>query len=296
MKSLKTIAFLAITTWPPLLAQSDAGKLVVNVNPPISRNESAQNSTPVKLFLDAHELPITRVERLPNTPLHVVFVLDNGGHQQGLMSLARDYVVKLATAVHNSQPTFTVVSAAKDPEILAQTGDPSALQSELAHADTPLNSPQEESADLNAGIALAANLLSDAPGVRDIVILSDDDDDINGKGMQSVKTQLATAHIRCFSILLAQHDFFGTKARTAWGVRLNSLANFSGGAQYNTYWQSRQSDEVVLRTVAARVSSGNLVSFSIPANLNVRPGVYYLKVQLGDGKSMIRSSPFVLLR
>src|SRR6202042_116918 len=106
---------------------------------------------------------------------------------------------------------------------------------------------------------------------------------ISGKAMQSLKADMAGAHIRCFSILLAQHDFFGTKARTAWGVRLNSLANFSGGAQYDTYWQSRQSDELVLKTVAARISSGGLVSFSIPPSLKIKPGIHTLKAQFGEG-------------
>src|ERR1700743_947682 len=103
MNNLRVIAALTILSGAPLFAQMEANNLMVNVNVPTRQGANGnESSASVKLFLDGHELTVWSVEALSETPLHIVFVLDNGGHQQKLMSLAQDYVTKLAAAIRSS--------------------------------------------------------------------------------------------------------------------------------------------------------------------------------------------------
>lgn len=63
-------------------AQDRPEKLFVNVYMPNPQHGAV---TPPKLFLKGHELHVLSVQRSPDVPLDVMFVLDNGGHQQKLM-------------------------------------------------------------------------------------------------------------------------------------------------------------------------------------------------------------------
>jgi len=288
------LAPLFIVFCASLHAQNDGGLMTVNVSGLVAPSDSTQNVNPVKLFLKGHELPVSTVTDFSQMPLHVVFVLDNGRHQERLMPLAMDYVAKIAASIHVSQPNYTVLAATKLPSILLETSDASELSSALGNVKPPEGTAKVDSADLYAAMTEAVNILKSMLGVRVVVLLSDDDDNINGKLLQDLKVQMASTHTRCYSILLAQHDFFGTRARSASGRRLNSLANFSGGAQYETNWQNRQSDPSVLRIVAERISHGSIVTFTLPADLKVKPGIYTLQAQSLGTTRMIRTSPFVL--
>lgn len=230
----------------------------------------------------------------PAVPLDVVFVLDNGGHQQRMMTLAQDDVVLLASSMRESQTKFTVLLAAKEPLVLEETSKASELKSRLAQNKIAQQSSSGDEADLAGGVAQAVQILKGARGVRVIVVVSDEDDNITGQSLQRLKEQVVSEHILCYSILLADHDFFGTKARTAWGVRLHQLADFSGGEQYQTDWQNRKADPKRLSVVAGRISSEGLVAFKLPPDLRIKSSRYTPNAQFpGDSRS-IPTSPFVM--
>jgi hypothetical protein len=244
--------------------------------------------------LKGHELQVLSVERPPDVPLDVVFVLDNGSHQQRVMTLAQDYVVMLASSIRESQTKFTVLLAAKEPLVLEETSKASELKSRLAQNNIAQQPSNGDAADLAGGVAQAVHILKGARGIRVIVVVSDEDDNISGQSLQQLKEQVVSEHILCYSILLAEHAFFGTKARSAWGVRLHQLADFSGGEQYQTDWQNRKADPEPLSVIAGRISSEGLVAFKLPADLHIRPGLYAPNAQFTGDSRNIRTSPFVI--
>jgi hypothetical protein len=291
MTRLSFLVVVLFVSGASVVAQDNPEQLIVNVSTP---NPQHGTGVSLKLFLKGHELQVLNVERPPDVPLDVVFVLDNGGHQQRMMALAQDYVVMLASSVRESQTKFTVLLAAKQPQVLEETGKASELASRLKQSGIAQQSGNEDAADLAGGVAEAVHILKGSPGVRVIVVVSDEDDNISGKAIQQLKEQVVSAHILCYSILLAQHDFFGTKARSAWGVRLHQLADYSGGEQYQTDWQNRKADPKPLSVIAGRISSEGLVAFKLPADLHVKSGLYTPNAQFtGDSRS-IRTSPFVV--
>lgn len=297
MKRNSVLTLLLLIYSGCVSAQNDRSRLTVNVYGPSLPDDVRHLAPPTGMLLKGHPVSISAVENLPDIPLNVVFVLDNGVHQQGVMPLALDYVTKIAMAIHNSHPTYTLVVAAKTPTIVSEVTNASDLPTALTDSTIRPVSKRDESGDLRAGVAKAINILESKQGGRVIVIVSDDDDNINGKALKALNAQAASAHVRCFSVLLAaMHDFFGTKARAAWGDHLRSLADFSGGAQYETHWQNRRSDPHVLKAVAERISRGSLISFALPPGLGLKPGTYTLKAQFGDTRRTVDTSPFIVAR
>jgi len=174
------------------------------------------------------------LQSLPGAPLYVVFVLDNGDHQQAIKKRAKDYVAALAADFRIPNVMFTLLIAAKEPEVLKETSDESDLTTGLVQSKIAENSSQEESADLNGGLTKAIQILEGSAGIRAVVVISDDDDDIAKQKLATLKSQLASSRVLLYSILLAQHDFFGSKTHSRRGVRLNQLSSFSGGGQNET--------------------------------------------------------------
>lgn len=287
------LSFLALVLFncASVIAQDNSEQLVVNVSTP---NPQRGTAAPLRLFLKGHELQVLSVEMPPDVPLDVVFVLDNGGHQQRMMTLAKDYVVMLGSGIREAKTKFTVLLAAKQPLVLEETTKASELASRLVQNKTAQRSSSEDAGDLAGGVAEAVHLLKESRGVRVIVVVSDEDDNISGKALQELKEQVVSAHILCYSVLLAEHDFFGTKARSAWGVLLHQLADYSGGEQYQTDWQNRKADPKSLSVIAGRISSEGLAAFRLPADLHIKSGLYTPKAQFtGDSRS-VRTSPFVI--
>ncbi len=271
--------FLVVVLFVPgasVVAQDNSEQLIVNVSTP---NPQHGTVAPLKLFLKGRELQVLSVQRPPDVPLDVVFVLDNGGHQLRMMTLAQNYVVMLASGIRESQIKFTVLLAAKEPLVLEETSKASELKSRLAQNNTAQPSSNDDAGDLAGGVTEAVHILKESRGVRVIVVVSDEDDNISGKDLQELKEQVVSAHILCYSILLAEHDFFGTKARSAWGVRLHQLSDFSGGEQYQTDWQNRKADPKPLSIVAERISDEGLVTFKLPADLHIKSGLYTSNAQ-----------------
>jgi hypothetical protein len=245
-----------------------------------------------KLFLGKQELTISGIENVSALPLSVVFVIDRAPHQSSLVQLELDYIGQLAESIANPEMTFSVIAGGKDPPIVAEAHSAAALVAALKEVDLTPHRDNKEAEGLYDGASKAVSLLDQSPGVRSIVFFSDDDDDISGKRLQELKQQVAVSHIRCYSVLIAHRDFYGSKARTASGIRLNTLGRFSGGGKYETNWQDRRSDPFALRAVALNISHGSLVTFSLPEHLFVKPGIYNLKLQLGMNGQKIKTTPF----
>ena len=273
-------------------AQDRPEQLFVNVYTP---NPQHGTVTPPKLFLKGHELQVLSVQMSPDVPLDVVFVLDNGGHQQKLMGLAHDYVVLLASSIREPVTRFTVLLAAREPQILEETSKASELASRQAQSRIAQQSRDSDGADLAGGIEEAVRMLKGSEGVRVIVVVSDEDDNISSNTLQELKQQVVSAHILCYSFLLAEHDFFGTKARSAWGVRLHQLAELLGGEQHQTDWQNRKADPKSLSAVAERISGEGLVVFKLPPDLRIDSGIYTPKAQFSGDSHSIRASPFAVI-
>jgi hypothetical protein len=245
----------------------------------------------VKLSLKQSNLQVTKVESPPDLPIHIVFVLDNGSHQQALTRLALDYVQMVAADIRDNHPRFTVLLAAKEPTVVADIDTASGLLESLSNVRIAMNSGSLQSEDLAGGVSRAIHILDVSDGVRVVVILSDGDDDIADGELSNLKMQLAETHTLCFSLLLAEHDFFGTKVRSAWGVQLQRLANYSGGGQYETHWQNRKGDPKVLASLAEQISSQTLISFEIPTGIIINPGTYRLKAEIAGDPHTLRTSP-----
>jgi hypothetical protein len=296
MKRFALCICVYLVSCAPIVAQVSSDSAAVYVDAAdIKGGQVRDTSTTTKLFLGGQELSVSSVENVSTLPLHLVFLLDAAPHQQDLMQLAMSYVAALAADVHNVQATYTVVAAGKNPRVMAEADTASDLADRMSHIDMTKRPSGGEAEGLYDGAFKAVSLLNDSPGGRSVVIFSDNDDDIDAKGLQNLKTQMAASHVRCFNILLASHDFYGSKAKSAAGLRLNKLANFSGGAQYLTNWQNRQSDFSVLRSVAARLSSGSLITFTLPQQPSIKPGIYNLKAQSGVNGKILRTSPLALV-
>jgi hypothetical protein len=175
------------------------------------------------------------------------------------------------SGIQGSQPAFTVLLATKKPTALADTQTTSALQEELTNTSSTITPGAFQSADLAAGVDEAEQERIQFHGIRVVIIISDGDGDITRQEFNHLKTQMAEARVLCCSVPLAeQHDFLGTKARNAGGVKLRGLASFSGGGQHETHWQSRKSDPKVLASTAARIPIETLITFEIPAAVKTR--------------------------
>ena len=112
MIRLSFVAFVLFISCASVVAQDNSEQLIANVSMP---NPQHGTAAPPRLFLKGHELQVLSVQRPPDVPLDVVFVLDNGGHQQRMMALAQSYVVMLASGIRESQTKFKVLLAAKEP-------------------------------------------------------------------------------------------------------------------------------------------------------------------------------------
>lgn len=286
------VVFCALCSSLP--AQTSRKTLAVNVDTLPSEGSSvAQNSTSVRLFLKNQELPVSSLDELREMPLQVVFVLDSSVHQRSVMPIALNYVTELATQIHSAQAAYTVLAATKKTQILVTANSSSELLSGLKKIDIDEYVLDEKSASLYAGVSEAVTILSTTSGAPVVVILADNDDDINAAALRDLKTEIAGAHVRCFVILLANHDFFGTKVQPESGTRLNSLANFSGGRRFETNWQNRRSDPLVLKKVAKDILNGGVITFTLPENLNIKPGIYRLSAKFGNHRT-IRTSPVII--
>ena len=250
----------------------------------------------VKLFLGSQQLPVSRVDEVATVPLNVVFLLDGAPHQEALMRMAKDYVARLAADLHVRQANYAVVLSGNSPYVVAQGRTADELISQLNKADQNTAASEGNSEGLYNGASIAAGLLEHSTGNRALVVLSDDDDDIDKGRMNDLKSQLARAHIRCFSILLANRGFFGSKVRPAGGIHLNSLAKFSGGAQFETDWQNRKADSCTLAKTVERMRAGTLISFELPEHTTTPAGTYSLKVQLSGNGRTLTSTPFAISR
>ena len=210
------------------------------------------------------------------------------------MQLAINYVAKLAGSLHNPEVTYTVLASGKEAQVMAEASNVPDLLEQIKQVNLSPHPDRNDSEGLYEGASKAVEILKQTSGVRSVVILSDDDDDIKSKEIQKLKTEFAEHHIRCYSILLANRDFYGTKARSAAGIHLRSLSTFTGGGQYQTNWQERRADLSVLSAITARMTEGSIISFTLPEHLGAKPGTYSLKAQLGQTGKSYKTTPFVV--
>ncbi len=129
------------------------------------------------------------------------------------MKTSLDYVASLAAAIHDSRPKFTIVAAGKQPKVLAEADTPSGIQTAIRTLDPSSEDYGGLPGSLYAGVLHGISLLENSSGIRTIVIVADNDDDVTSAALEELRRQMAANHIRCFSILLANHDFSGSKAR-----------------------------------------------------------------------------------
>jgi hypothetical protein len=283
---MKTIVLcILVTLRASSFAQINSSSQAVYVN---------ETSTMARLFLGGQEIPVSSVQAVSRLPLHVVFVLDDAPHQEPLMQLALSYVAQLAGDIQNSEVAYTVLAAGKNPKVVAEGRSGSDLFAEIERDDLSHRPDSNESEGLYDGTGKAVNILDRSSGVRVIVVFSDNDDDIKGNELKNLKTQFAASHIRCYSVLLANRDFYGTKVQVAAGSHLRSLAMFSGGGIYETDWQDRRSDPDVLSAVVARITAGSLITFALPEYFRIKPGIYNLKAELRGSGQTAKTSPFVV--
>lgn len=225
---------------------------------------------------------------------NVVFVVDTASHQRSSAVRSQNYLAELARQVRGSSVSFTVIATDPQPNIAVRTSSLVGLQNAVLQPTIGVEGKGDEGRHFGQAIRLALDSLEEAEGDRTIIVLSDGDDDLSGSELKKLKTGFAQTHTRLFSILIANHDFFGTKAHSAWGVKLNALARFTGADQYETNWQHRASDPSVLMSVAARVSAGGQIRFSLPSQMAVRPGVHRLTVRVDETGASMKSGPFVV--
>ncbi len=187
----------------PARAQLSPAEVAVNVT--FRDNGAAhngQNSNLPKLFFKNTPLDVIRVDTPPLAPLHVVFVLDSDTHQRTLMKTSLDYVASLAAAIHDSRPKFTIVAAGKQPKVLAEADTPSGIQTAIRTLDPSSEDYGGLPGSLYAGVLHGISLLENSSGIRTIVIVADNDDDVTSAALEDLRRQMAANHIRCFSILL----------------------------------------------------------------------------------------------
>lgn len=235
----------------------------------------------VQLRLQKTQVPISRLASINSLPMHIVFLVDVSRHQLGLFSLAERYIGSIANAVQSPNVLFTVRLATKERVIIAE----SSTADGMAKALDEFNLAQTNvSPSLFGGVLQALTGPDDRP-VRELVVISDDDDDIKGRQRKILANAAAGAHARFFSLLLAHRDFYGTHARPRSGVELNRLTDAFGGEQYWTNWQKRSSDKTILDALGKRLANGTLVIFEIPKGTPVKPGLHHLSATLANGKS-----------
>jgi hypothetical protein len=293
LRTLSTFVFLSILCCMQSFAQATPDTRAVYVEA-FSKNKAPSDADlkSAKLFLGKQEMTISAIENVSALPLHIVFVIDRAPHQGSLVQLALDYVGQLVKSLPNSEMTLTVLAAGKSPRLIAEADTAVDLVAALKEVDLTQHLDKDEAEGLYDGASKAVSLLNQSPGVRSIVIFSDDDDDISSKRLNDLKQQVAAAHIRCYSVLLAYRDFYSTKTRAASGSRLNALDGFSGGKEYGTKWQDRRSDPLVLHALASHIYEGSLITFSLPEHISVKPGIYNLRVKFGMNGKTAKTTPF----
>ena len=284
---------LGCTLIAPARAQTYPAEVAVNVTFRDTAHDG-QNLNLPKLFFKNTPLDVIRDDTLPLAPLHVVFVLDSDTHQRTLMKTSLDYAASLAAAIHSSQPRFTVVAAGRQPKVLAEADTSSQIQAAIRGLDPGSEDYGGLPGSLYAGVLHGISLLENSSGLRTIVIVADNDDDVTSAALDKLRRQMAANHIRCFSILLANHDFSGSKARARAGIDLEKLSTSSGGLQFWTDWQNRQKDYKAIDKAAQKIDRGSLITFRLPGAFRSKPGFYTFEAQPADGGKTVKTNPILI--
>lgn len=297
MKQSKCALALILMITSITRAQSSPGIVGVNADTGSIVNSPAKDDVKNwRLSYKTQELSLVSVENLPTAPLHIVFVLDVSRHQQRLLPLTLDYLEQLAGVINNSQPDFTVVPATQNADVIVQAHTAAELRTRLTTMDSSALASLASNPSLPAGILKGLKLLGAQSGSRVVVLFADDNDEIDSASQKALKLKLAAAHVRCFTILVSNHDFFGTKARSRRADKIESLASFSGGQTYETDWQRRSSDITQLQKAAFRISQGTVLNFEFPQASPFKPGVYKLRARFAGGQREFSTSPVIVVR
>lgn len=237
----------------------------------------------IRFHLRKTEIPISHLASINGLPIHIVFVVDVSRHQLGLISLAERYIGSIANAVQSPDVLFTVRLATKERLIIAESSTAGGMAKALGEYDLSQLAQANVTPSLFQGIVQFITEPDSRP-VRELVVVSDEDDDIKGRQRKVLANEAARTHTRFFSLLLAQRDFYGTHARPRSGVELNRLTDSSGGDQYWTNWQKRGSDKTALDALSRRLTNGTLVTFEIPQETPLKVGLHCLGATRANGK------------
>ena len=257
-------------------------------------SDQGQKSALPKLSFKNMPLDVVSFESTPLAPLHVVFVLDSEAHQKALMKTSLNYVANLATAIHDSHPTFTILAAGKKAAVLAGADTPADLQTAIKALDLNGDIFGGSPGSLSAGILQGVSMLEKSPGLRTLVVVADNDDDVSPATLEQLRRAMAANHIRCFSILLANRMFSGSKVRTRAGSNLERLSVLSGGLQIWTDWENRLDDHKAIETAAQKIDQASLITFRLPDALGTKPGLYTFDARPADGGKAVKTSPLFI--
>ena len=207
------------------------------------------HGTPIQIHEDGE------VARLPMT---IVFVIDRAKHQAPMLPLVRKYVRQVTSRLSDADVRWALVltGATSQAQTYSAADFLTRIDRDIASEKMPNRGAKSSLADsVRSAIQLARTATVGA-----IVVVSDGDDDIGGKSAHEISLLLAKTDVRLFSLLLAFHDFYGTKAHSQWGWELGKIAEQTAGGQYETNYQARDRDERVLNDLAARIRFGTIVS------------------------------------
>ena len=284
-RRLPRVFFFACFSWTSVLCVAQVpGNTISDIYVPLDSKGVASSS----FSLGGTKVAVTEIEPVAKSPMHVAFVIDGAKHQAGMLQLTQDYVKAITQALKDDNVGYRaiVTGAAKLTE--EAPGDAFLNQLPQLLSDSSTDATSAES--LSRAIQQSIESLPDSGGGA-VIVISDGDDDVSDKSVKSLSTTLAKHRVRLYSILLAFHDFYGTRTHSRWGINLEALSSRSGGDQHETNYQLRSQDAVRVTALAKHIPFGTLVS--IPASESAHgSSPKSLEIRTADGKKL-RSAQFL---
>jgi hypothetical protein len=250
------------------------------------------DATSLRFVCQGHELQFISSETIQSVPLDVAIVLDMSSSQGHVAQLEAEYATSVLRSIRHDNIRVTLISSGSEVATLVQSAPLADALTALAAIAAGTAQPSRAARSrVYEGISEAITLFPDDHATHIVVVFAEGVNEGASAVLHSLERQAASKRVAAFVILVASHDFFGTKSHEEYGWRLRQFSSVLGGETFQTDFQDRKKDAHVLSKAASEISNAQVVTLAVPHGLT--PGMCRLKVKSGSS-SHARTSPIVV--